>query len=519
MERHDVGVHPAARVPGARDARVLGGHAQAAAARVVALGLARAPCRLGLDERAGTVTQVHELEQVEVGLDERVASADAAVGPATAHKGRGIARAHDDELDLADVFGTHARVAAAHDEVAARVAELRGVDARGREDLERVGLERALGNGDAQRALGRDAHGVVAVGDGLGRRARGLEALEREGKARRRDLVLARERTGKDRVVAAARAHRVGQVAGIGLEHEARVVVERVHDGEVERERARVVCRKAGDEFAKLRSHGAGNARRGEQLVHAVEHLDAARQARELADGALDRRALGALGHAGVEPHKIVGVHKGERIGGEFAVAAALEEFLERAHAAADDLDLGQLERADRLEHERHELHVGRGTALADQLKAELRELARAAGAALALAHDRGLVAQAQRQVGRLHARGHQANDRERVVGPHHEQTPVVVKELERRVGNAAALLERALVFQKRRLDGQVMVLPQAALHRQRDLLARLSLLGQDVAESPRCGRHLGYAPLRSCTFACVLDRSTDPTVGRLRIL
>ena len=35
------------------------------------------------------------------------------------------------------------------------------------------------------------------------------------------------------------------------------------------------------------------------------------------------------------------------------------------------------------------------------------------------------------------------------------------------------------------------MMLPKAAFHRQRNLLARLSLLGQYVPESPRCGRHL----------------------------
>ena len=34
-------------------------------------------------------------------------------------------------------------------------------------------------------------------------------------------------------------------------------------------------------------------------------------------------------------------------------------------------------------------------------------------------------------------------------------------------------------------------MLPKAALHRQRNLLARLSLIGQYVPKSPRCGRHL----------------------------
>ena len=78
-----------------------------------------------------------------------------------------------------------------------------------------------------------------------------------------------------------------------------------------------------------------------------------------------------------------------------------------------------------------------------------------------------------------------------RIVGSHYEQAAIVIKQLERGVRNAATLLERALVLEQRRLDRKVMMLPEAALHRQRDLLARLSLLGQYVPESPRCGRHL----------------------------
>ena len=109
----------------------------------------------------------------------------------------------------------------------------------------------------------------------------------------------------------------------------------------------------------------------------------------------------------------------------------------------------------------------------------------------MALTNHRRLIAQAQRQVGRAHTGRDQAHDGQRVIGANHQQATIVVKELERRIRDAAALLERTLVLEQRRLNRKVMMLPEAALHRQRNLLARLSLLGQYVPESPRCGRHL----------------------------
>ena len=70
MQRDDVGIHAALGIPGARDARILGGHAKRPATGIVALGLAGAPRRLRLDEGAQTIAQIDELQQVEVGLDE-----------------------------------------------------------------------------------------------------------------------------------------------------------------------------------------------------------------------------------------------------------------------------------------------------------------------------------------------------------------------------------------------------------------------------------------------------------------
>ena len=149
MQRNDVGVHAALGIPGARDARILGGHAKRPATGIVALGLTSAPRGLCLDKRAQAVAQIDQLQQVEVCLDKRVPTADAAVGTATAHKSGRVAGTHDDKLDIADRALAGTRVAAAHDQVTAGVAQLRDIQARGLEHVERVGLERALGHGDA----------------------------------------------------------------------------------------------------------------------------------------------------------------------------------------------------------------------------------------------------------------------------------------------------------------------------------------------------------------------------------
>ena len=250
------------------------------------------------------------MQQVEIGLDERVPTADAAIGTTAAHKGGRVAGAHDDKLDIADRTLTGVCVAAAHDEVTTRIAQLRDIQARSLEHVERVGLERALGHGDAQRTLGDTARGVIAIGSGvLGRGARGLQTLERKGKARRRHLDTVAKRTGKDGVVASARTDRIGQAAGIGLKDQTRVVIKRVHDGEVEGQHLGVLGSQAldqGTQFARQRRDDAGSL---QQRIHAVEHLGTTVQARQLANGGLDGIGLGAGSHAGIEAHKVVGMH------------------------------------------------------------------------------------------------------------------------------------------------------------------------------------------------------------------
>ena len=186
-----------------------------------------------------------------------------------------------------------------------------------------------------------------------------------------------------------------------------------------------------------------------------------------------------------------VGVHAAQGLGSQLAILTRREQLLKRTHATCDNARIGKCHLAHGLSHERNNLDIARGIARADKLKAQLRKLTRAACVALALTNHRRLVAQAQWQIGCAHAGRNQAHDRQRVVGTNHQQAAVVIKELKRRVRNAAAFLERTLVLEQRRLDRKVMMLPKAALHRQRNLLARLSLLGQYVPESPRCGRHL----------------------------
>ena len=214
-------------------------------------------------------------------------------------------------------------------------------------------------------------------------------------------------------------------------------------------------------------------------------------QARQLADGSLNGLGLGACRHTGIEAHKVVGVYATQCLGSQFAILTGREQFLKRTNAARNNARIGQRQLAHGLRHQRDDLDIARGVAHTDKLKTQLRKLTRAAGIALALANHRRLVAKAQRQIGRAHACRNQANNRQRVVRTNHQQATVVIKELKRGVRNAATLLERALVLEQRRLNRQVMMLPKAALHRTCDLLARLSLLGQYVPESPRCGRHL----------------------------
>ena len=179
-----------------------------------------------------------------------------------------------------------------------------------------------------------------------------------------------------------------------------------------------------------------------------------------------------------------------ERAAGEPGIGAVREQLLVRLDAPADHAPIGQVEGLRDLRRAPHDLGVALDAARADELEAELGHLARGARVARRRPHDRGVVAQAQREPGGVQPRGDHADDGEGVVGPHHQEATVVVEQLERGVRDAAPSAQRVAVLEQRRLHRQVAMALQDAPHRERDVLARLRLLGQNVAESPWCGRH-----------------------------
>ena len=237
---------------------------------------------------------------------------------------------------------------------------------------------------------------MIAVGSGiLGRGARGLQALERKGEARRRHLDTVAKCAGKDGVIASARTDRIGQSAGISLKDQARVVIERVHDREVKRQHLGVLGCQALDQGTQLARQRRDDTGSLQQRVHAVEHLGTAVQTRQLANGGLDGIGLGACRHAGIEAHKVVGVHAAQGLRGQLAILARREQFLKRTHATRDNARIGQCQLTHGLGHERDDFDIARGIARTDKLKAQLCKLTRATGIALALANHRRLVAKA----------------------------------------------------------------------------------------------------------------------------
>ena len=184
---------------------------------------------------------------------------------------------------------------------------------------------------------------MIAVGSGvLSRSVRGLQTLERKGKSRRRYVDAIAERAGKDGVVASTRTNRIGQAAGIGLKDQACVVIKRVHDGEVERQHLGILGSQALDQGAQLARQRRGNTGGLQQRIHTVEYLGAAVQTRQLANGGLDGLGLGACRHAGIETHKVVGMHATQGLGGQLAILTRREQLLKRTNATCDNARIGQ---------------------------------------------------------------------------------------------------------------------------------------------------------------------------------
>ena len=472
MELDDVDLDALAVVIGLGDAGVLGRHAEAAAPGVGALRLAGRARGLGHDEVAGAVMQVHQIEQVDIGLDERVVAADAAVRPAISHKGGRVGRAHDHILHVTGV----------HDEAAAGVAKVAHGQARALEQVDRRLEEGALGHRDAQRALPRrllchDHARSARLAEHL------LQTLQREGETAGRDT--GTTELVKHGVVAAARCERGGDAIHVGLEDQPRVVIERIDNREIEGQVA--ICeqiREARGEVAQLSSAACilRNTSIRQQPVDLVDDLDAARQTRQLAERPrrlpTDRTRRLALGDDLVERNVVRDMHDGTHPTGELLVGrTGIEQGVQGNDRAADDLPVRDARRVERCREQARNLSFRRRSVLADQLDTQLGELAGLAAQVGLLADHRRLVAQAQRQVAIGEARRDHTGNRKRDVGAHDQQL-VIIKKLEGSVVQRRTALEHIAILHERRLDREVAVLGKAHLHRLRDALALQRLPG-----------------------------------------
>ena len=488
MQGDDIRRDAAPLVPRRGDAGVLGGDAETPPLRVGALCLAGTVGALRLDEPAGTVAHIEQLELVETRLDERVASAQTAGGASAGYKGGCIGGAHDHILHRPHVPAGRSRraVGAAHDKAPARIAQLVHREPRRLKSRKRVRKQRPLGHRYAQGVLVAGTARCRAASPRRGARRRQL--LEREGEASGGHVRRGCKRALERGVVPTSRPHGVGKPRRIDLEHKTRVIRKRAHDGKVEREGSSVYPRPCElvQKRAQLVCGPRACARRRTQGVDLVEHLDTARQARHLRDGPRKLRSKPCLGHALVQVDQVVGVHEGERVTGELRIVGVRQQGRKGAHAPAHQAHVGNVERLESGEDEPHGLGIAHRSPGADELEAELGELARAARQAHPPSHHGRLVAQTQRQGGLAQARRHETRDRARVVGAHHHEAPIVIKQLKWRLCGAAPPFERRTVLQKRRLDRQVTRLAQYAAYGIGDILAHQRLLGQDIAKSPR---------------------------------
>ena len=186
-----------------------------------------------------------------------------------------------------------------------------------------------------------------------------------------------------------------------------------------------------------------GHARRAQQGVELVKHLDAPGEARDGGQGPREGGLHVSRGRQLVEAHVIGDVHEPERLLAELlAGRAGFEQRREGQHRTADDGPCRHVEDLQGLGEQAHDLRLGGDPLPAHELDAELRELARLAGERGLLAHDGSAVAQAQGQLALGDAGGHHARDGEGDVRPHDQDVAVGVKEAERRGGHMATPLE-----------------------------------------------------------------------------
>ena len=428
---------------------------------------------LGHHEAAGAELQVGKFHHLGLRLKQRILAADAAIGRAELHERRGVGGAHDDVL--------HARVA--DDELATGVVKPRDVQTARRQARDGVGVERALRHGDAQRTL--TVAGCSAL---VGGRRGSHGALEEE-----------RETGGGAAfavcpdgvVVAAAAAQRASQPRRVGFEHDAGVVIEAAHDGEVDLDAVRQARSLQQVERLLQAVKARLAAQRRHQLAHLGDSPAPAADTGELADGLGEHRrdalravACGQL----VERDEVRGVVRVEhRLAPLRRGAAGCQQRAQHRHRCERDLEVGHAGELERLGQQTHHLGIGRRTRLTDELDAHLRGLARLGPRlALGLAEHPLHIAETERPGLAGQARGAHAGDLQRDVGTHSKQIAARVEELERGARQPAAGLQHVHHLERGRFHRKIAFGRHVGLHRLGRLLAQHRLVGEHVAETRR---------------------------------
>ena len=165
----------------------------------------------------------------------------------------------------------------------------------------------------------------------------------------------------------------------------------------------------------------------------------------------------------------------------------------QHAHRGERDLERAHARKLQRFGQKPHDLGIGRGGGVADQLHAHLRGFTRLGlRLALHLAEHALHVTEAERSGLAGQARGAHAGDLQRDVGAHGQKVAAGVEELERHARQAAAGSHDVHHLERGRLDGQVALARHVRQHRAGGLLAQHRLVGQHVAEPRR--RHVIHA-------------------------
>ena len=328
-------------------------------------------------------------------------------------------------------------------------------------------------------------------------------------------------------VVAAAAAQRASQPRRVGFEHDAGVVVEAAHDGEVDLDAVRQARGLQQVERLLQAVKARLAAQRGHQRAHLGDGGAPAADAGELADGLGEHRrnALRAVACGQLverdEVRRVVRIE--HRLAPLRRSTAACEQRAQHRHRCERDLEVGNAGELERFGQQAHHLGVCRRARLADKLDAHLRGLARlGARLALGLAEHPLHVAEAERPGLARQARGAHARDLQRDVGTHGKQIAARIEELERGARQPAAGLQHVHHLERGRFHRKIALGRHVGLHRLGRLLAQHRLVGEHVAETRRRHEvhlihpafHRAVAGIGPCSFA---DEGTGASAGRFR--